>query len=68
MQYCPNCGYEVRYIATGFNETAICDAKEIDIVTENGHKFRGYPRHYCQCCKKQENDNGNGRNGSNRTS
>ncbi len=64
MHYCPKCGKEIKYIAIGFDEMAICDAYEIDIVTENGHKFRGYPRHVCPA-EKQENDNGNGENGNN---
>ena len=48
MQACPDCGKEVKYIATGFNSVAMVDVAKVEIVTENGHKIKGYLPHKCK--------------------
>ena len=48
MQVCPKCGAEIKYIATGYGETATCEAGQVEVVNERGHKFKGYPLHICK--------------------
>lgn len=57
MQVCPNCGKEVKYIATGYNEVEMCEPNKVTIVTINGHHLEGYLPH---CCEKQDSEVANG--------
>jgi hypothetical protein len=47
VQYCKNCGREIKYIAVK-NDYILCDAGETAIVTENGIIRRGYKIHECE--------------------
>ncbi len=53
MQTCGKCGRQVKYIATDAETVAVCDAEETAVITEGGHKVRGYAPHTCT-----EADNG----------
>lgn len=57
MQVCPKCGNAIKYIATGFNATTMCDAEKIEIVTEGGHTIKGYIKHVCSESKQEEQEN-----------
>jgi len=57
MQFCPKCGKEVKYIATGYESVAVCEVNEITIVNERGHKFSGFLLHTCKAV-----EHGNGSN------
>lgn len=54
MQVCPECGAEVKYIATGHNAIVLCDGKPLTVVNERGHKFTGYPVHICEKAVKTD--------------
>ena len=54
MLVCPNCGAEIRYIATGYNTKATCEAGTVEIITDKGHKFKGYLMHKCKGTKDDE--------------
>lgn len=56
MQICPKCGGQIKYIATGYNATAICEPTPLEAVSERGHKFKGYPLHVC---REKESDEQN---------
>lgn len=45
---CPECGKEIRYIATGRDETAVCGTQPVEIVTANGLILKGYLKHSCE--------------------
>mgnify|MGYP000026748277 FL=1 len=47
MQVCLICGKAIKYIATGFKTTEVCDAEKIEFVSEGGHILKGYMRHVC---------------------
>ena len=47
MQVCLTCGKAIKYIATSFKTTEVCDAEKIEIVSESGHILKGYMRHVC---------------------
>lgn len=52
MQACQKCGKSIKYIATGFEKTVICET-EIEITyNESGRHYKGYPLHKCK--KKEE--------------
>jgi len=48
MQVCPKCGAKIKYIATGYTAQAVCEAEPLEVVNDNGHRFKGYPLHKCK--------------------
>ena len=54
MQKCNKCGADIRYIAIGSEKCIVCDAQELQFVTENGRQTKGYLIH---TCKKMEGEN-----------
>ncbi len=58
MQVCKNCGMPVKYIACGYNKIAVCNAGPVEIITESGHKNKGYTPHICTD-KQQVNERNN---------
>lgn len=57
MQVCPKCGAQIRYIATGYHTTEMCDSLPLEVVSKNGSKFVGYPIHQCEENKKANERN-----------
>ena len=55
MQKCNVCGKEIRYIATGLDQSIVCNAEKFDFVTENGRKTSGYLIHNCNKYLEAEN-------------
>lgn len=47
MQVCLICGKAIKYIATGFKTTEVCNAEKIEFISEGGHILKGYMRHVC---------------------
>ena len=45
---CPDCGKEIKIIATSRDDFAFCEPEETEIITESGHFFKGYMRHVCE--------------------
>lgn len=48
MQKCNKCGADIRYIAIGSEKCIVCDAQELQFVTENGRQTKGYLIHTCK--------------------
>ena len=57
MQICPKCGAEIKYITTGYDITAICESSPLEVVSERGHRFSGYPLHECKEEKEADERN-----------
>ena len=57
MQRCPKCGAEIKYIATGYTAQVVCECEPLEVVNENGHKFKGYPLHKCKEEKTDDQKN-----------
>lgn len=62
MQICKNCGREVKYIASGYDKTFVCEPDEKDVVSENGWLHKAYTLHDCGR-KPHEVDNYNNEKG-----
>lgn len=47
MQVCPKCGVAIRYLATGYNTSQMCEFNHVTVITESGRKVKGYLLHTC---------------------
>lgn len=48
MQICTKCKKPVRYIATGYDTSVLCDDEETAVYTESGRRVLGYKPHKCE--------------------
>ena len=55
---CPLCGKEVKAIALNSEECALCEAEQVEIVTESGRVFKGHMRHRCEDGKERDTGEG----------
>lgn len=56
MQICPKCKKSIRYIATGYDTSILCDDEKTVVYTESGRRVAGYKPHQCEA------ENGSGEN------
>lgn len=56
MQKCPKCGEDIRYIATGYERYEVCGAERVEIITEGGHRAKGYLLHDCKETRDDEQE------------
>jgi hypothetical protein len=51
MVKCPKCGAEIKYIPTGYSESAlgvvIVDPDYTEVINDNGRVIKGHRRHRC---------------------